>query len=98
MLCLVLSLFEQQACSVRTTHQWSRCYGSEPHRASIDCPRIELLRLYESIDGQIALARFARRQILAQRQHVDVCTSKSTHGIDHLVVRFAEADHNTAFC
>ena len=44
------------------------------------------------------LTRFARRKILTECQHIHVCRPQLPHGVDNLRIRFAESDHNAAFC
>ena len=57
---------------------------------------VKLLRRHESIDRQESLARPARRQVLAERQHVDVRVAQLPHRVGHFVIRFAQANHDAA--
>ena len=94
---MVLRLLQQLTSSERTSHKRPRCDRSETHRVSIAGPDFKLLRRNETVDGQIALARFAWRKVLAEREHIDVRIAEPLHGVDDFIVGLAESDHDAAF-
>ncbi len=63
---------QQHPGPIRAAHQRPGGHGAKTHCSRLVGPCGKLFRRHESIDRQESLARSARRQVLAERQHIDV--------------------------
>jgi diguanylate cyclase (GGDEF)-like protein len=78
---------------IRAAHQRRAGRMRKAHRAGLDLEHLERLRRHVAQHGQVMIAR---REVLADRQHVDVVRAQVTHHVQDLVVGFAQAHHQAA--
>jgi len=82
---------EKLARLVRRPDHGAARHVTETHLLAEDSQLIEDLRRDVLDHRQVVLCR---AQILAERQHIDVCCPQVGHGLHDLVPRLSEAEHD----